>query len=665
MKKIFTLTILFFFAITGSTVLAQQATVYATVNSGSWGSSAIWETFSSYTAAMAATPGSGSPASSVPSGTHNVLIRNGHTVTMGASNRGCKSIIIANGGKLWANETTARRLQLGAGGTGFTYPLVDTVQVDGALGGASDGLFIESGTNAQHIKIFGSGTIDIQRIRTIGGSGATDATTPGVLMVDIDANINLWQASNYALSLVYNPATTDNYTLTIFPNRTVTVKEPTAYAHNSQNSTNYGRYTYNIKGTLDLTASTANNNYIVPAPATSRLTVNVDGGNWKLGTNFRADTSQTSPVSAGILQLSLTNNGRVDATMTTNFNVGKTFDGSGNVRDLVFGTDGTSFIRRTAGTSEVNFPVGVTGPNTPNDVNIVNTGTPDQFEVSVKSTFDVPVPDPSRTLNRQWTINETVPGGSVATVRLAWVAADQPASFNPNGQVYILRYNGTNWNESYPATVTGTGTANDPYVATATGITLFSPFTVSNSSVLPLNLVSFNAKNDGTGNKLTWTTTNEQNVSHFEVETSVDGRDFRKIGSVTARNTGANSSYDFAHAVRVAGTVYYRLKMVDKDGTFTYSSVVKITTSTKGDFTISPNPVKGGVANLQLANLEKGTYTISLFNSIGQVVLNRTIDFNGGVTSFPLQLPGGTKSGIYNLQLRNGAEVITKKVIVE
>jgi hypothetical protein len=646
--------------------IAQQATVYATVNTGSWATQGIWETYSSYTQALAASAGSGTPATSVPSGTHNVLIRTGHTVTMGGANRGCKSLIIQSGGKLYANEATGRRLQFGAGGTGFAYPLIDTVQIDGVLGGASDGIYIESGTNSQQIKIFGTGSIDIQRIRTGGGGGATDPVTPGLFNLDIDANINLWQAANYSLSLVYNPQTTDNYTMTIFPGKTVAIKDPTGVFHNNQNVVTYGKYTYNIKGLLDVSANTGSTsaNFAAPAPATSKITLTVDGGTLKLGTAIKADTSNSAPPSAGILEFNAKNGGIVDGTATTSWNVGKTTDGVGGVRDLVFNTDATSFVKRTVATTEVNFPVGAAGTSTPNDVYLTNAGAPDVFSVNVKNTFDTPVPDATKTVNRQWTINETAPGGTVATVRLSWITADQPAGFDPAGSVFILRYNGASW-ESYPATVTGTGTLTDPYIASATGIVAFSPFAVSNVSALPLSLLSFNASYADQKVNLAWKTANEVNVNRFEVETSLNGKDFNTVGTVSARNAGATITYSYVHPVRLNGTAFYRLKMIDKDGSFTYSSVAKLKAASKGDFTIAPNPVKGNTVNLQVEGMAKGSYTVSVFNNIGQQVFTKAISHDGGSATYQLQLPGTVKAGIYNLQLKDGESVINKKVVVE
>jgi hypothetical protein len=668
MKRLLLSSLILLISFYTSSVHAQSATVYASKTSGSWGDMTIWETYSNFTAALAGAVGTGTTATTIPSGTHNVLVRSGHTVTMGDAARGCKGVIIQSGGKLWGSGNTAdRRLQIGAGGTGFAYPLIDTIQVDGVMGGPSDRMYIESGANSQQLKFFGSGTIDILRIRTPGNNAPVDPTTPGVFSLDIDINMNLWQTANYALSIVYNPAVTDNYSMTIFPGKTVSIKDPTGVFHNGQNILTYGKYTYNIKGTLDITANTGSTsiNLVAPAPAASKITLNVDGGTLKLGTAFKADTSNTSPASAGVLDLNAKNGGIVDGSLTTSWNVGKTTDGAGGVRDLVFNTDATSFIRRTVAATEVNFPVGAAGTGTPNDVFISNAGVSDVFNVNVKTTFTNTVPDPTKTVNREWTINEAVAGGSVATVKLSWVTADQPAGFNPAGTVYVLRYNGTAW-ESYPATVTGTGALTDPYIATSTApIVAFSPFAVSNVGALPLHLLSFNGSYGAQGAILNWKTTNEVNVSRFEIETNVNGREFASVGTTAAKNTGLTSTYSFTHPVRLSGTAFYRIKMIDKDASFTYSPIVKLGSIGKGDIAIAPNPVKGNLVNLQLSALSRGSYTVSVTNSIGQQVFTKSLSHEGGSATYQLQLPGSVKAGVYNLQIKDGETIINKKVVVE
>ncbi|MEI2707678.1 MAG: T9SS type A sorting domain-containing protein [Chitinophagaceae bacterium] len=69
------------------------------------------------------------------------------------------------------------------------------------------------------------------------------------------------------------------------------------------------------------------------------------------------------------------------------------------------------------------------------------------------------------------------------------------------------------------------------------------------------------------------------------------------------------------------GNNYYRIKAIEKNGVVKYSQVVNVRTGTKGaEFAVYPNPVKGGVVNVQLMNIEKGQYSIKIVNSIGQEV---------------------------------------------
>ena len=251
-------------------------------------------------------------------------------------------------------------------------------------------------------------------------------------------------------------------------------------------------------------------------------------------------------------------------------------DGTGALKIINVGAGGTT------------FPVGP-GVNNYNPVTLNNTGTPDNFSVSVKNTFDNPVPDPNKVVNDQWSINEEIPGGSNATVSFSWITSDQASGFNPAAS-NIIHFNGTTWT-STPATVTGAGTTASPYTATASGFTSFSPFGVNNAGALPLNLLSFNASFDGSKVKATWSTTNERNVRRYTVQRSSDANNFNDVGSVDARNNSLQNDYSFNDVNPLQGISYYRLKMEDVDGSIKYSSIVTIN-NRKAGLTIYPNPVK-------------------------------------------------------------------------
>ena len=98
------------------------------------------------------------------------------------------------------------------------------------------------------------------------------------------------------------------------------------------------------------------------------------------------------------------------------------------------------------------------------------------------------------------------------------------------------------------------------------------------ATVLPLTLKSFSASQPtATTTKLNWTTSWEQNTLHFDIEASRNGADFGLIGRIAAAgNSSGDINYSFTHSNPYRNNTYYRLKMVDIDGRFTYSHIVRV-----------------------------------------------------------------------------------------
>ena len=666
MQKIFTFFILTFFSGIVATTNVNAQTVYATLTSGNWSDAATWETYSTFAAALSATAGSGTAATTAPSGTHNVVIRSGHTISMNGANRGCKGIIVNAGGKLWANEATDRRLQIGAGGTGFSYPLVDTVQIDGVVGGPGDGCYFEIGTNAQLVKIWGTGTIDISRFRCPGGIGSTAG---GAMAIDIDININLWKTVNYALSLVYNPALTDNYTLNIKPGRTVTVKSPDGYFHNSQNTATYGRYIYNIQGTLDLSANTQTSNnlsstMIAPAGANSAVVVNVDGGTFKAGAGIKMDTSTTGPISTGILDFNVINNGVVDLTSTTYLRVGKSGDGLGGFYDMFFGLDGNSSVKQNINATDFKFPIGIFTSTSQNYCRIANSGTADVHSVKVKSTFDNAPADPTKVVNRQWTISELTSGGSVDTIRLSWLVADQAAAFDPAATVYVMRWNGSAW-EYLSASVSGSGTIDDPYQAKAAATSSLGIFGVSNLVPLPSKLLSFTGVLSQGKANLKWSITEQQNVAAYIIEESFDGMRFNQVGRVEKSTDNVVNQYAFIGANVISGQAYYRIKIMERDGAFQYSNIVVLKNNTKNKLTVANALINTNQVNLLVNDLTAGAYQITILNTAGQLIQKTEINHNGGAFNENVTFNKLMNGGVYFVSMNGNGFAQTAQIIIK
>jgi hypothetical protein len=203
----------------------------------------------------------------------------------------------------------------------------------------------------------------------------------------------------------------------------------------------------------------------------------------------------------------------------------------------------------------------------------------------------------------------------------------------------------------------------------------FSEFWLNNGGLnsnqaLPLQLQSFVVAKQGKDVLATWTTTNEVNVSRYEVEVSKGNAayavaSFEKFGEVKAQNLTRNN-YQFNDAEPgKAGSRYYRLKMIDKDGLSRYSEVKLVHFSSANEWMVYPNPVKG-ILNI-VTQAEAGKKVdMRLLNTIGQVVWQQASIATGQQDKFKLDL---TKlkiaSGAYVMRISVGDEVKHVKVIKE
>ncbi len=171
----------------------------------------------------------------------------------------------------------------------------------------------------------------------------------------------------------------------------------------------------------------------------------------------------------------------------------------------------------------------------------------------------------------------------------------------------------------------------------------------SPDGALPVRWVSFEGRlNDQRRAVLTWKT-EEANVSHYEVERSANAKEFHVTGTVTAGGTGSGH-YSHTDPAPVLGRVYYRIRQVDTDGTFSYSKIISLTQEGHSKLFAYPNPardritielgpeyigskvrlvglaglvlqqaeVKEGILNLDINNYPPGVYLVHLHN--GKVV---------------------------------------------
>lgn len=171
---------------------------------------------------------------------------------------------------------------------------------------------------------------------------------------------------------------------------------------------------------------------------------------------------------------------------------------------------------------------------------------------------------------------------------------------------------------------------------------------------LPLNLYSFTGVLQNNEVELQWQTAQEQNTDKFIVERSSNFRNYNPVGSKEAAgNSTSTRKYLLRDKEPLTGTNFYRLRMVDKDGSFTFSRVIVINVSTIiNKLHVYPNPAKN---ILQIQGFE-GNEKVSLqiTNSIGETVKMQVVQLNGS-GSYSLDI-NTLKSGKYFIALQGKTE---------
>ncbi len=171
---------------------------------------------------------------------------------------------------------------------------------------------------------------------------------------------------------------------------------------------------------------------------------------------------------------------------------------------------------------------------------------------------------------------------------------------------------------------------------------------------LPVTLTSFTASKTATGAALQWKTASETATKNYEVERSANGKDFTAIGTVTATNRATGSSYFYTDAQPLADVNYYRLKMVDNNGGYRYSSTLKLNFSKETGLQLYPNPAHDVVV---LSGLKQHNM-IRLLTLDGRLLKSFTTDSETATLSLA-DYPKGT----YVVECGDGKNTQRQKLI--
>lgn len=230
-------------------------------------------------------------------------------------------------------------------------------------------------------------------------------------------------------------------------------------------------------------------------------------------------------------------------------------------------------------------------------------------------------------LNGQFDASESVCTTASAGVNtLTWPSATLTGPVGSTGTFARFRLSTDTVRNSFPTGVAADGEVEDYFI----------PF----STPLPLTVTTFEAVKKGETILLSWKADRELPLSGFNIERSDDGRNFESIGSIAAQQ----ENYKYTDNIPMSGNNYYRLKINEADGAYSYSAVrlVNFGTSSENGIVIYPNPVTN---KFTVSKVEKGMQ-IKLLTPDGHILLTKKA--NGHTETISME---NIAAGLYILQI--------------
>lgn len=269
--------------------------------------------------------------------------------------------------------------------------------------------------------------------------------------------------------------------------------------------------------------------------------------------------------------------------------------------------------------------------------------------------------------NTYYSFSQTGTGNAFdALIQLAYDSAITGTVTNNANILMAYGSSPSIWNVINTSTV---NTSNSTYTSSWITQSAFNNLFTATSSTNPLpvkliNLAAQYNKNTKTV-QLLWNTAAETNSGYFEVQRSVTGTDFEKAGQVKAAgNSNSSLSYQFNDTELLqSNKVYYRLKMVDRDGSFNYSKAVEVSLLENNSETpvlvAYPNPV---VSDLTIELAPSVTpIDVKVFNIAGKLVSQKTIAAAANTQLQTIAVEGS--KGMYFVVVNTGTQSQTIKVV--
>jgi hypothetical protein len=177
---------------------------------------------------------------------------------------------------------------------------------------------------------------------------------------------------------------------------------------------------------------------------------------------------------------------------------------------------------------------------------------------------------------------------------------------------------------------------------------------------LPVRLTDFEGKANENGTvSLNWASDQESGFDYYSVERSSNGENFEQIGKVYSKmiERQATAYYSFEDINVKAPKYFYRLKMVDMDGSFNYSRIITVTSKFRNAFNAYPSVFSNGfTVSLYTATSEDLEFVV--YNMLGRRICSSHHKSSVGKNEFRINLPPTASPGQYLVSLDGSGKTI-------
>lgn len=338
-----------------------------------------------------------------------------------------------------------------------------------------------------------------------------------------------------------------------------------------------------------------------------------------------------------------------------NFNLQIAGTLTGTSENRYIRTNGTGEYRQTVTDSPLLYPIGNSGYN-PVTLTLSEGSAllGARVQDGIYSAGLTGVRFADRVVDRAWDINGDLEDAEL-TLTVQWNENDELINFDRDNS-YISHFKNGLWDPADPSAASG----SDPYTHTRSGITELSAFGVGSAGALPVHLLTFQVANVQANQVLNWTYESPVRFGYFEVEHSKDGRNFSALGRVAEGEFSTRAfKANYTHLRPGAGVHYYRLKMVDLDGSFTHSHIIQGRIGGTGTVRPLSTFINSGGLDVQV-EASFSSLELRLVDQPGRTIYHSVGAAESGIIHIPLN---NLSPGVYFLQSNADGVMETFKVV--